>query len=76
MVGLDEAHADLVQRLLNRAVQGFAGEAGEVDDDVLAGKRLLDEGAQADRRGGEDRRSGDRAPGRRGRALGSGRWRR
>jgi hypothetical protein len=55
--GLDLADADLIERFLNRAVEGLAGESGEVDGDVFAGEGLLDEGAQADRGRGEDRRS-------------------
>jgi len=46
--GLDAADADVVQRFLDRAVQGLAGESGEVDGDVLGGEGLLDEGAHPD----------------------------
>jgi hypothetical protein len=56
--GLVLADADLVERFLDRAVEGFAGESGEVDGDVLAGEGLLDERAQADRGCGEDWWSG------------------
>jgi len=42
------ADADLIEGFLDRAVEGFAGESGEVDGDVFAGEGLLDEGAQAD----------------------------
>src|ERR1035441_4701954 len=55
--GLDLADADLVEGFLDRAVEGFTGESGEVDGDVFAGEGLLDEGTQADRGCGEDRRS-------------------
>jgi hypothetical protein len=55
--GLDLADADLIEGFLDRAMEGFAGEPGEVDGDVLAGEGLLDEGTQADRGRGEDRRS-------------------
>jgi len=46
--GLDAADADVVERLLDRAVQGLAGEPGEVDGDVLSGEGLLDEGPHPD----------------------------
>ena len=55
---LDPADADLIEGFLDRAVEGFAGESGEVDGDVFAGEGLLDERPQADRGRGEDRRSG------------------
>lgn len=44
---LDLPEPDLVQRFLDDAVQGFPGETGEVDSDVLAGECLLDERAQS-----------------------------
>jgi hypothetical protein len=45
--GLDLSGADLVKGFLDNAVQGLAGEPGEVDRDVLGGKCLLDVWAQA-----------------------------
>jgi hypothetical protein len=46
--GLDAANADVVERFLHRAVEGLAGESGEVDGDVLGCEGLLDEGAHPD----------------------------
>jgi hypothetical protein len=52
------ADADVVEGFLDGAVEGFAGESGEVDGYVLAGEGLLDERAQADRGRGEHWRPG------------------
>jgi hypothetical protein len=46
--GFDAADADVVEGFLDRAVEGFAGEFGEVDGDVLGGEGLLDEGPHPD----------------------------
>lgn len=54
--GPDAADADLVEGFLDDAVEGLAGESGEVDGDVLAGERLLDERPDPGRRGSEHRR--------------------
>ena len=48
-LGRQAAGADLVERLLDDAVQGLAGEAGEVDRDVWLLEGALDVRAQADR---------------------------
>ncbi len=46
------ADADAVERFLDDAVQGLAGESGEVDRDVLSRERALDIGTDADRGSG------------------------
>lgn len=48
-LGAEAAGSDLVERLLHRAVQGLAGEAGEVDRNVLGLEGAFDVRAQADR---------------------------
>ena len=47
LAGLIWPEPDLVERFLDDAVEGLAGESGEVDGDVLAGECLLDERAQS-----------------------------
>jgi hypothetical protein len=47
-LGAESTDADLVEWFLDRAVQGLAGEAGEVDRHVVGLERALDVGAESD----------------------------